>query len=37
MADSLLSGGLENLLLHLSAEELMELVGGIGGEHDPGE
>ncbi len=35
MADSLLSGGLENLLLHLSAEELMDLVGGaVGEEHD---
>lgn len=28
MADALLSGGLEKLLLHLSSEELLQLVGG---------
>lgn len=30
MADALLSGGMEKLLLHLSADELMELVGSGG-------
>lgn len=29
MADSLLSGGLEKLLLHLSSDELLALVGGV--------
>lgn len=28
MADALLAGGMEQLLLHMSAEELMQLVGG---------
>lgn len=32
MADALLSGGMEQLLLNMSAEELMQLVGGVPGE-----